>query len=331
MFKRPEALFAEFFSQNHINWHCGRKTSAGFVKTVFYFSGDFLGKIILEVVDLVFFLVLARFFKHGLPKLYSTCPEALFAEFFSQNLKIWHCERKNSAEFVQTAFYFSGELLSKTNLEVVDLAFFLVLARFVKHGLAKLYSTCLEALFAEVFSQNHINWLCERKKSAGFVKTAFYLSGKLLSKTILKVVDLVFFLVLDRFFKHGLPKLYSTCPEALFEEFFSQNQNNSQCERKNSAGFVRTAFYFSGELSSKTILKVVDLTFFVVLARFFKHGLPKLFFTCPEALFGEFFSQNCISWHCERKNSAGFVKTAFYFSGELLSKTILEVVDLVFF
>ena len=168
------------------------------------------------------------------------------------------------------------------------------------------------------------------KNSSGFVKTAFFFSGELLSKTILEVVDLVFFLVLARFFKHGLPKLYSTCPEAIFADFFSQNHINWHCEQKNSAGFVKTAFYFSGDLLSKTILEVVDLVFLLVLARFFKHLLPKLYSTCPEALFAEFFSQNHINWHCERKNSAGFVKTAFYFSGELLSKTILEVVELVF-
>ena len=204
-----------FFSQNHINWHCERKNSAGFVKTAFYFSGELLSKTILEVVDMAFFLVLARFFKHGLPKLCSTCPEALFAEFFSQNHITWHCERKNSAGFVKTAFYFSGELLSKTILEVVHLVFSLVLARFFKHGLSKLYSKCPEALFADFFSQNHINWHCERKNSAGFVKTAFYFSGELLSKTNLEVVDMAFFLVPVRFFKHGLPKLYSTCSEAL--------------------------------------------------------------------------------------------------------------------
>ena len=221
--------------------------------------------------------------------------------------------------------------MSRTNFEVVDLAFFLVLARFVKHGLPKLYSTCLEALFAEFFSQNHTNWHCERKNSAGLVKNAFYISGELLSKTVLEVVVLAFFLVLARFFKHGLPKLYSTCPEALFAEVFSQNHINWHCERKNSAGLVKNAFCFSGELLIKAILEVVVLAFFLVLARFFKHGLPKLYSTCPEALFAEFFSQNHINWHCERKNSAGFVKTAFDFSGELLSKTILEVVEMVFF
>ena len=326
----PEPFFAEFFSQKQINWHCERKKSAGFVKTAFYFSGELLSKTTLEVVDMVLFLVLARFFKHGLPKLYSTCPEALLAEFFSQNHINWHCERKNSTGFVRTAFYFSGQLLSKTILEVVVLVFFLVPVRFFKHGLPKLYSTCPEALFAEFFSQNHIIWHCERKNSAGFVKTSFYFSGELLSKTILEIVDFVFFLVLARFFKHGLPKLYLTCPEALCG-IFSQNHINWHCERKNSAAFGKPAFYFSAELLSKTILEVVDLVFSIVLARFLKHGLPKLYSTCPEALFAEFFSQNHTNWHCERKNSAGFVKTAFLFSGELLSKTILEVVELVFF
>ena len=142
-------------------------------------------------------------------------------------------------------------------------------------------------------------WHCERKNSAGFVRTAFYFSGEHLSKTLLEVVDLVFVLVLARFFKHGSPKLYCTCPEALSEDFFSQNHNNSHCERENSAGFVRTAFYFSGELLSKIILEVVDLVFFLVLARFFKHGSPKLCSTCPEAIFAEFFPQIHINRHCE--------------------------------
>ena len=81
-----------FFSQNHIDWHCERKNSAGFVKTALYFSGELLSKTILKVVDLFFFLVLAKFFKHGLPKLCSTWPEALFAElFFTESywLTLW--------------------------------------------------------------------------------------------------------------------------------------------------------------------------------------------------------------------------------------------------
>ena len=58
--------------------------------------------------------------------------------------------------------------------------------------------------------------------------------------------------------------------------------------------------------------------------------VTKTVFYVSRGIFAELFSQNHINWHCERKKSAGFVKTAFYFSGELLSKTILEVVDLVF-
>ena len=92
--------------------------------------------------------------------------------------------------------------------------------------------------------------------------------------------------------------------------FFTESQNR-HCERKNSVGFAKTAFYFSGELLSKTFLEVVDMAFFLVLAKFFKHELPKLYSTCPEALFAEFFSQNHIKCHYEPKNSAGFVKTAF--------------------
>ena len=195
-------------------------------------------------------LFLARFFKHGLPKLYSTCPEALFAELFSQNQNNWHCERKkNQLVLTDLLSFFPGNFWAKNSR-------FLVLARFFKHGLPKLYSTCPEALFAEFFSQNHINWHCERKNSAAFVPTAFYFSWNIWAK---KVVLLDFFLVPARFFKRGLPKLYSMCPEALFAEFFSKNHIIWHCERKISAGFVRTAFYFSEELSSKTVLLYYSL------------------------------------------------------------------------
>ena len=122
------------------------------------------------------FLVLARFFKRGLPKLYSTCPEALFAEFFSQNHIDWHCERKNSAEFCQDCFLLFRGAFEQNNSRLP------FLARFFKHGLPKLYSTCPEALFAELFSQNHNNWHCEQKKSDGFDRFAFFFSGELLSK-----------------------------------------------------------------------------------------------------------------------------------------------------
>ena len=195
-----------------------------------------------------FFLVLARFFKHGLPKLYSTCPEALFAEFFSQNHIKWHCERKNSAGFVRTAFYFPEELSSKTIL------FYYSLPDFSRMGCQNCNLRVLKHFLRTFFSQNHTNWPCERKISASFVKTAFYFSGELLSKTIFEVVDLIFFLVLARFFKHVLLLLYSSCPDALFAEFFSQKHNIWHCERKKWAGFVRTAFYFSGEVLSKKIL-----------------------------------------------------------------------------
>ena len=132
-----------------------------------------------------------------------------------------------------------------------------------------------------------------------------------------------FFLVFARFFKQGLPKLYSTCPEALFADFLSQNRNKWHCERKNSSGFVKTAFYFPGNFWAKQFSKSSIWFFFVVLAGFFKHGLPKLYSKCPEAFFAEFFSLNRINWHCDLKNLAGFVRTAFCFSVELLSPTIL--------
>ena len=45
----------------------------------------------------------------------------------------------------------------------------------------------------------------------------------------------------------------------------------------------------------------------------------------------KFFSKNHINWHCERKNSAGFVQTAFNFSGELLSKQFSKLSFWIFF
>ena len=358
-----------------------------------------MSKTILEVVDLVFFLVLARFFKHGLPKLCSTCPEPFFAEFFSQNNNNWHYERKNFIWFCQNCILLFRGTFEQNNSRSRRFGFFSSPSQILEAWVTKTVFYVSRGTFCGVFSQNQFNWYCGRKKLAGFVKNAFYLSGELLSITILEVVELVLFLVLARFFQHGLPKLYSTCPEALFADFFSQNHINWHCEQKNSAGFVKTAFYFSGDLLSKTILEVVDLVFLLVLARFFKHGLLKLCSTCPEPFFADFFSQNhnnwhcerkkfiwfcqnCIllfrgtfgqnnsrsrrfgffsspsqilqawvtktvfyvsrgtfcgvfsqnqfNWYCERKKLAGFVKNAFYLSGELLSKTILEVVELVF-
>ena len=263
-----------------------------------------------------FFLVFARFFKHGLPKLYFTCPEALCG-IFSQNHINWHCERKNSAAFGKTAFYFSAELLSKTILEVVDLVFSIVLARFLKHGWPKLYSTCPEALFAEFFSQNHINWHCEQKNSAGFVKTAFYFSGDLLSKTIPEFVELVFFLVLARFFKHGLPKVYSTCPEALFAEFFSQNLINWHCERKNSAGFVKTSVYFSGQLLSKPILEVVVLVFFLVPVRFSSMGCQNCILRVQRHFLRNFFHRMLLIGTVSEKIQLDLSKLHSVFPGNL--------------
>ena len=133
----------------------------------------------------------------------------------------------------------------QTILEVVLLDFFPVPARFFERGLPKLYSTCPEALFAEFFSQNHINWHCERKKISWFCQNCILLFRGAFEQNNSRL------LVLARFFKHGLPKLYSTCPEALFAELLSQNHNNWHWERKKSAGFDRFAFLFSGELLSK--------------------------------------------------------------------------------
>ena len=174
------------------------------------------------------------------------------------------------------------------------------------------------------FSQNHINWHCERKNSAGLVRTAFYFSGELLSKTILKVVDLVFFVVLARLFKHGLPKLYSTCPEAFLRNFFHRIILIDTVSEKIQLVLSELHFTFPGNFWAKQLL-------FFSPCQAVQAWVTKTVFYVSRGIFVEFFSQNHINWHCERKNSAAVVKTAFYFSGELLSRKILEVVVLVFF
>ena len=237
--------------------------------------------------------------------------------FFQRIMLVGTVSEKNSAGFVRTALYFSGELLSKTILKVVDLVFFVVLARFFKHGLPKLYSTCPEAFIAEFFSQNHINWHCERKNSAGFVRTAFYFSEELSSKTV------PLYYSLPDTSSMGCQNCILRVQRKFLRNFIHRIILVGTVSEKNSAGFVRTAFYFSGELLSKTILKVVDFVFFVVLARFFKHGLPKLYSTCPEAFFAEFFSQNHNNWHCERKKISWFWQICFLFFGGTFEQKIL--------
>ena len=123
-----------------------------------------------------------------------------------------------------------------------------------------------------------------------------------------------FFLVLARFFKHGLSKLYSTCPEALFAEFFSQNHIKWHSERKNSAGFVRTAFYFSEELSSKTILVYYSLPDSSSMGC--QNCIPRV----QRHFLRNFFHRIIIIGTVNEKKSAGFDRFAFFFSGELLSK-----------
>ena len=139
----------------------------------------------------------------------------------------------------------------------------------------------------------------------------------------------LFFLVLARLFKHGLPKLYSTCPEAFLRKFFHRIILTGTVSEKNQLVLSKLHSIFAGNFWAKQFSKSL-IWFFLVLARFFKHGLPKLYSTCPEAFLRNFFHRIILTGTVSEKKSAGFVKTAFYFSGELFSKTILEVVDLVF-
>ena len=149
------------------------------------FAGNFWAKQFSKSL-IWFFLVLARFFKHGLPKLYSTCPEALFADFFHRIILIGTVSEKNQLVLSELHSTFPGNFWAKQLL-------FFSLCQIVQAWVTKTVFYVSRGIFAELFSQNHINWHCERKKSAGFVKTAFYFSGEILSKTILEVVDLVFF------------------------------------------------------------------------------------------------------------------------------------------
>ena len=251
------------------------------------------------------FLVLAIFFKQGLPKLYSTCPVALSAEFFSKNHINWHCERKNSAGFVQTAIYFSGELLNKTIV--------------VYYSLPDSSSMGCQNCIPRV--QRH------------FLRNFFH--RIILIGTVSQKIQLV------------LSELHSTFPRSFRAKQFSFTipcqilqacMGCQNCIQRVQRHFLRNFFHriiIIGTVNEKNQMVLTDfLSFFpgnfwaknsrfLVLARFFKQGLPKLYSTCPVALSAEFFSKNHINWHCERKNSAGFVQTAIYFSGELLSKTIV--------
>ena len=235
-----------FFSKNHINSLWAKKFSCFCPNCILLFLGTF-EQTILEVVLLDFFLVPPRFFKRGLPKLYSMCPEALFAEFFSKNHIIWHCERKNSAGFVRTAFYFSEELSSKTVL---------------------LYYSLPDS--SSMGCQN-----CIPRVQRRFLRNFFH--RIILIGTVSEKIQLVLSELHSTFPRNFRAKQFSfTIPCQILQAWvakivfyvsrgnfcgiFSQNHISWHCERKNSAGFVRTAFItlselgnFSGELSKQKI------------------------------------------------------------------------------
>ena len=238
------------------------------------------------------------------------CPEALFAEFFSKNHIIWHCERKISAGFVRTAFYFSEELSSKTVLLYYSLP----------DSSSMVCQNCILRVQRK-FLRNFIHRIIlvgtvSEKKSADFDRFAFFFSGELLSKKfsfsspcqILQawVAKTVFYVSSGTFcgifFRRII--LIGTVSEKiqlLLSQLHSTFPGNIWANNSRSCPFG----FFS---SPSQILQA---------------WVAELYSMCPEALFAEFFSKNHIIWHCERKNSAGFVRTAFYFSEELSSKTVL--------
>ena len=101
--------------------------------------------------------------------------------FFSKNHINWHCERKNSAGFDRFALFFPGNFWAN-NSRSCPFGFFSSHCQILQAWVAKTVFHVSRALFAELFSQNHNNWHCEGKKSAGFDRFAFFFSGELLSK-----------------------------------------------------------------------------------------------------------------------------------------------------
>ena len=244
--------------------------------------------------------------------------------FFHRIILIDTVSKKSQLVLSELHFTFPGNFWAKQLL-------FFSPCQIVQAWVTKTVFYVSRGIFAELFSQNHINCHCERKKNQLVLSKLHYIfAGNFWAKQFSKSL-IWFFSSPCQNLQARVAKTVFYVSRGTFCGIFSQNHINWHCERKNTAGFVKTAFYFCKELLQQNNSRSHRFGFFLVLARFFKHGLPKLSSTCPEALFAEFFSENHNNWQCERKNSAGFVKTAFYFCGELLNKTILEVVDLVFF
>ena len=289
------------------------KNSAGFVKTAFYFSRELLSKTVLEVVVWVFLLVLARFFKHGLPKLYSTSPEALFAEFFfSQKHNIRHCERKKSAGFLRTAFFFFRGIVEQNTSRIRRFGVFSSPCQIFQAWVAKtvfyvsrgtfrgfffnrniligtvsgkiqLVLSELHSTFPGNFWAKHISFTSPCQIFQAWVaKTVFYVSrgtfcGTFFTESYYLALwakkfswfcenSILFFrgtfeqinsrsLDLDRFFMHGLPKLCSTCPEALFAELFSQNHRIGTVSEKIQLVLPKLLSTFPGSFWAKQFSK----------------------------------------------------------------------------
>ena len=230
----------------------------------------------------------------------------------------------------------------------------------VKLVLSELHSTFPGNFWAKQFSKTSI-WFfsspCQILQ-AWASKTVFYVSrgtfcGLFIQRIILigtvsEKVGLV------------LSELHSTFPGVFWAKQFSKSLMwffSSPCQILQ-AWVAKTVFYVSrgtfcgfffhriiliDTVSEKSQLVLSELHFtfpgnfrakqllFFSPCQIVQAWVTKNVFYVSRGIFAELFSQNHINCHCERKKSAGFVKTALYFCGELLSKTILEVVDLFFF
>ena len=166
------------------------------------------------------------------------------------------------------------------------------------------------------YSQNHINWHCERKNSAGFVRTAFYFSEEISSKTVLLYYSL------PHSSSMGCQNCILRVQRKILRNFFHRIILIGTVSEKIQLILSKLLSIFPGNFWAKQFWKS-SIWFFSSLCQILQAWVAKIVFYVSRGTFCGILSQNHIKWHSERKNSAGFVRTAFYFSEELSSKTIL--------
>ena len=162
-----------FFHRITLNVTVSQKIQLVLLKLLSTLPGNFWAKQFSKSSFWSFFLVLPRFYKHGLPKLYPTCPEENFADFFfteSYYLALW---AKKFSWFSQNGILLFRGTFEQNNSQSRRFGFFCSPCQILQARVAKTVFYVSRSTFCGFFSQNHINWHCEWRNSAGFVKTAF--------------------------------------------------------------------------------------------------------------------------------------------------------------